>query len=159
MRDERQFPTLPAPIMMHIAMCSQQAIQCAAAGDWAEAGLILHSVALRFGSAGTAIALTCVADTVASWQGFTSHRPDTASVSLTFRCARGHVIPTDEVPPPLRWAGRFVAAYAASDTGMVLDLLHADSPDDVHERSFGLLVMAVTTAQVLQGWPSVPPRG
>lgn len=111
-------PTTPAWTAL-----AGMALRASARGQHAQARQHVERIARRYGDEVIPRVLLSMIDTVLARAG---HTPDGSPVRVAWlETGTGTVQDADEVPPAVRWAGRFFAARAADDETQAVALLRS----------------------------------
>jgi hypothetical protein len=110
-----------------LKLCAK-ALDCACADDWVGAGETVQELHTTYGGEGLQLFLIALADTLLTIQG-ARPSPD-AVVAPMWVKPDGDVGLADDVPAPVRWAGRFIAARAADDEAGCAALWNSITNDD-----------------------------
>lgn len=99
------------------AELSTVALHGAQLNDWERAGAAVKALQDEFGGHGIMFALVAWCDTlIVRQQQVTGHKDGDLARPAWLNATTGDVaFNADDVPPPVRWAGRLIAARAAMD--------------------------------------------
>jgi hypothetical protein len=92
-------------------------------GDWTQAGVEVQAMRARYGDEGIQVFLLGLADEVLVHQGGPGMLGEL--VMPVWVDSTGAVGNADDVPPAVRWAGRFIAARAAHDAAACAALVNS----------------------------------
>lgn len=122
---------------------ADRALIAAMLGRHDDAHRLAAQLSERFGGAGLWLAMLLWTDTTLSAAGITPGAHDDEPIALRFLDVdTARYAEIDEVPAPIVWAGRFLAARAADDpdTGQALALALPDDPAAVSDTVLALLL-------------------
>jgi hypothetical protein len=119
-------------------------------GDWTQAGVDVQSMRDGYGDEGVQVFLLGLADEVLVHQGGPGLPGEL--VMPVWVDSTGAVGDADDVPPAVRWAGRFIAARAADDAAACAALVNSCSSDaEFFKNVCAMLeVAAITVNSILE---------
>lgn len=127
---------------------------------WHGIGDRITEMAVRFGANGMRLLLLGLADTIVIHQWGRAPLitqegdPSLVAVSPLWMDTTGVLCEDPEkIPPPVRWAGRFVAARAANDRAGCEALLSSLSPGEFGQGLCALLDCCAATLNLIHGIP------
>jgi hypothetical protein len=130
--------TAPDPRAVTLA---GQALHAAIADDWPSANSAVRSISQECGDRGVMTLIYGLCDTLAHRQGI-SQEPGTVIPRWQLD-GQGPIQTADDVPPPARWAGQFIAARIALDQPACEALLEAVPDDETFSRNVSALLQCV----------------
>jgi len=124
------------------------------ADDWEQAGAYVEELHETNGGEGIQLLLAALADTLIIHQG---GPPDSNAVVVPMwvdTINGGGLELADDVPPPVRWAGRFIAARAADDEPACAALYNSITTDEeFRDNIIAMLDIVATTLDVVGAHP------
>lgn len=112
-------------------------------GEWDKAGSVLNDLTEIHGAEGIEVLAFGVADTLIFHQR--GSHPGQPVAPLWIDDASGRVHSVDDVPLTRRWAGRFLAARAASDVDMCVALWNSGNDNQFTANVCALVELAAET--------------
>jgi hypothetical protein len=139
------------------AVClAAQALAFARVDDWSRAGDVVQELHDTYAGEGVQVMLIALADTLLMYQGGYKdpQRPDAVVLPMWIDTSTGSTALADDVPPPIRWAGRFIAARAALDEDACAALWNSVTTDEEFtENICATLEMVAVSLNVIKGVP------
>lgn len=133
-------------------LLSAVALQHARDGDWDTAGDTLADIYAECGPVGIWVLAIGLADTMVIHQGGADIGPDAIAMP-SYVDLSGDPLDVDEVAPPERWAGRFVAARAVRDQAACDALVATLADDDEFRAAIAALLHITANTLNLIGAP------
>jgi hypothetical protein len=131
-----------------------KALVCARVDDWPQASDAVQELHDSYPGEGIQLLLLALSDTLLRHQGGTPPQPDAVVLPMWVDTATGTTSLADDVPPPIRWAGRFIAARAANDEDACAALFNSIATDEEFtENVCAVLEIVAVSLNVIMGEP------
>jgi hypothetical protein len=134
-------PPQPPP---HAVALASLALANARLGEYDAADKVIDQLQDLFGGIGMQVLIIGLADTMLAAHGGATPSPDVLVAPVWIDCC-GNIGGADDVPPAIRWAGRFVAARAADDFDAAQALIQSCADDDEFSENLSALLHCVAT--------------
>lgn len=117
--------------------------------DWSAASSTVEALQDRYGPPGISFLIVALADAVLAHQGI-ERGGDALVLPVWLDSTQQRCGSADDVPPRVRWAGRFIAARAADDEATAVALLDSLVDDaEFSDRVSALMEITVDTLNEL----------